>query len=403
MNDLPERIRVAAGATIYATGDRSDRAFLVLGGRVALGGHSAAFRRAGEVFGELALVDDRAREGTATALSDCDLLSFSASALAPGISELDPLLRVAIASIVARLSVVVAPLPDAVAQPAPPALLPLWTERVEEAREMLTFQHELRAGLARGELELFFQPIVHLASGWLAGFEALVRWRHPGRGLLLPGEFIPLAEKAGLIGEVTTFCLREVGRRFPSLRSAAGAGRTPTEPLFVTVNITASDLAHEAFAASAVMLLGEGGVEPEEVRLEITESVLMTDVERCARTMRNCQDQGFLIAIDDFGIGYSSLHMLSSLPLSILKMDRSFCATAAASEAGQTVIAAILRLGHELKLRIVAEGIETTQQAALLRTLDCDYGQGFLFGGPLDHARALLLAAGRNDQIAPAA
>lgn len=389
----PDRMAVEAGRVIYQKGAAAAEAYLVLDGTVELHGEGPhpLRRKAGELFGDLALVDDAVHRDTAVASTDCTLLVITGDALALRLAGADPLLQIAFGTLAARYS-------EAVAATRPgggprPAVLSFWGAQAQAAHEVLSFEHELRAGLDRGELMLFYQPIVRLATGQLAGFEALVRWQHPRRGLLAPGDFIALAEASGVISDITMFALGRVGAEFPGLQEAAKRNGAGAERLFVSVNVTSLDLERSAFAARAVSILCDAGVAPEDVKLEVTESILMEDAERCAETLRHCRDQGMGIAIDDFGTGYSSLHYLNALPITALKMDRSFCGSMLSDGAGRTIASAILHLGRDLGLSVIAEGIETVAQSERLRDMRCDFGQGYLFSPPLSRARALDLIA----------
>ena len=389
MSRSPARLSVEAGRVIYEQGAAPEAAYLVLTGTVELqrAGLAPLGRTAGEMFGERALVDDSDRQDTAVARTDCTLLAVTSDHLTDRLAGADPLLRIAVGMLAARYSEAAG---HARQEPQPPpAVLPVWGAEARAAHEVLSFEHELRAGLERGELMLFYQPIVRLSTGRLAGFEALVRWQHPRRGLLGPADFIDLAEASGVISDITMFGLRRVGAEFPRLQEAAGRNPAHVERLFVSVNVSGIDLEQSAFAARAVSTLCDAGVAPEDVRLEVTESILMKDAKRCAETLRNCRDQGIGIAIDDFGTGYSSLHYLNALPITVLKMDRSFCRSMLSDAGGRTITGAILHLGRDLGLSVIAEGIETAAQSETLRAMGCDLGQGYLFSPPLSHARTL--------------
>ena len=258
-----------------------------------------------------------------------------------------------------------------------------WADHVAEASTLLASEHDLRRAIEDEELVLRFQPIVHLPTRRLAGFETLLRWQHPTEGLLPPERFIPLAESIGLISAVTAAVFRGVVREFPALAAAARAVAMPSDPpLFLTVNVSGADLQRPDFAAAIASVLTEGGIDPRAIRLEITESVFITDANTSTRTLQQCRDNGLQIAIDDFGTGYSSLNYLYALPVSTLKMDRSFAKSLLSDPVGRKVIGAILHLGGELNLDVVAEGIEAEGEAVMLTGMGCGYGQGYLFGRP---------------------
>jgi diguanylate cyclase len=249
----------------------------------------------------------------------------------------------------------------------------------------------LRRALLRGELELFFQPIVRLPTPRLAGFEALLRWRHPTRGLIPPGDFIPVAEASGLIVDITAWVLKEVGRTFPAILAAALRNVGPVERLFVSFNISGYDLSNDAFVQSMATMLETTGIGAGSLTIEVTESVLMKDPAKAVAALEACRRLGLAIAIDDFGTGFSSLSYLGTLPISTIKIDRSFVHSMIETPASRKIIQMILRLAEELGIPVVAEGVEDAHEARLLADLGCAFAQGYLFGKPLPLAPTLEL------------
>jgi EAL domain-containing protein (putative c-di-GMP-specific phosphodiesterase class I) len=241
---------------------------------------------------------------------------------------------------------------------------------------------ELRADLQRartgGQLELYYQPLVHLPDGGVTGVEALLRWHHPERGMLGPDTFIPLAEEMGLIVPIGRWVLREACRQGRQIQRLL-----PTEPaLSMSVNLSVKQLQHSDIAADVRDALAESGLPAASLTLEITETVLMTDTDIAVQRLSELKELGVRLAMDDFGTGYSSLSYLSRFPVDILKMDRSFLS----SEHDESGLAgAIIALGNSLSLDVVAEGIEQPEQIASLRELGCELGQGFLFAKPMNH------------------
>ncbi len=393
----PQRLVVTAGTRVYAAGDAADAAYLILSGRVELyvgeadGRRQLAVRADNDLFGELALIGDATRQASALALEDCDLLMITPDVISARIEAVDPLLRFCMSALLERYGELIDRTRRFAGQGQTAPGRSLWDGHKTVARDILAFDHELRGGIERGELDVHFQPIVRLVDRQLAGFETLVRWRHPRRGLLQPNDFIPMAEASGLISDITALCLRQVGRYFPSMKAAGGRRPADVGALFLSVNVTGVDLMQPAFAAKTVSVLCEAGVEPEDIRLEVTESILMEDADRCAQTLDRCRAQGFKIAIDDFGTGYSSLNYLNTLPVSALKMDRSFTLSLLNQTVGRKIIGAILQLGGELGLSVIAEGVEDEVQAAMLQAMGCEFGQGYLFGRAVDNQTTLAL------------
>ena len=251
----------------------------------------------------------------------------------------------------------------------------------ERVLERLELRAELQRAIEGRQFELHFQPVVRLLDGSVAGMEALVRWHHPTRGLMQPGQFIPLAEEMGLIVELGRWVLRESCKHAARLRATGEAGADFT----IAVNLSVKQLQHPDVVADVRAALLDSGIDPRMLVLEITETVLMADYELASRRLQQLKEIGVRIAMDDFGTGYSSLSYLSRFPVDILKMDRSFLGSNASPQA-EGLAAAIVALGESLKLEVVAEGIELSGQYQALRDLGCDLGQGFFIARPMDLA-----------------
>jgi diguanylate cyclase (GGDEF)-like protein len=240
----------------------------------------------------------------------------------------------------------------------------------------LAMTGELRRAIDGGELVVHYQPQVDLRTGVVRGAEALVRWRHPARGFLAPGVFLAAAEQGGLIRAVTTCVLEEA---LPQVRTWRDTGLE----LDLAVNVSGRDLVDSRFSQEIARLLAEHGVDPSWLELEITESVLLSDRVRTSRVLERLVDHGVRIAIDDFGVGYSSLGQLKNTPAQVLKIDRSFVSNMHSDRSDEAIVSSTIELGHHLGLEVVAEGIEDQDQLARLCASGCDVGQGYLLGRPL--------------------
>jgi predicted signal transduction protein with EAL and GGDEF domain len=258
----------------------------------------------------------------------------------------------------------------------------------------LQLEDDLRQATSRGELVVFYQPIVSLKDGRLSGFEALIRWQRPGFGLVAPGDFIPVAEETGLIVSIGTWVLREACRQM-----CAWHLQFPSDPpLTMAVNFSAKQFIQPNLLEQVVQVLRETGLDPGSLGVEFTESVAMQDADRTARILSKVKALGVHTSIDDFGTGYSSLSHLRRLPLDILKLDRSFVSEMEQSSENREIVHTIISLAHILGMHVVAEGVETVEQANQLRSLGCKYAQGYFFSKPMNQAGAeAFLGSGLRD------
>ena len=262
----------------------------------------------------------------------------------------------------------------------------------------LNLENDLRQAVQRGELRVHYQPIVILESGEVTGVEALVRWQHPARGLLPPVEFISIAEETGLIVPIGQWVLEQACRQVVAWR-AEFPGQAA---LMVSVNLSLRQFQQPKLVEQVSRALREAGLAPAWLKLEITESVIMRDVETTIKTLEQLKELGVQLAIDDFGTGYSSLAYLKRLPLDILKIDRGFIHGIGRNAEDTAIVRAIISMAQSLHLSVIGEGIETAEQAALLRGWACERGQGYLFGRPLDTANLSDLLRKTHGIIDPA-
>jgi len=238
---------------------------------------------------------------------------------------------------------------------------------------------DLRHAIDSNELELFYQPIVRMDTAQLGGFEALVRWNHPKRGLVFPADFIPVAEATGLIAPMTIEILRSGCKQFVDWEQRYGL---PTS-IMLSVNISVTHFADSGLVDQIKNIIHETGMRPSSLKLEITESAVVGDAENAIETLNRIKDTGVAISIDDFGTGYSSLSYLHRFPIDYLKVDRSFVGAMGDGSENREIVRTIIALAKSLKLEIIAEGIETKEQFRKLRRLGCQYGQGYLFSRPV--------------------
>src|SRR5687768_16629043 len=257
------------------------------------------------------------------------------------------------------------------------------SEMNERVNERLALEHALRRAIERREFVLHYQQRVDLRTGAIVGAEALVRWMHPEWGLVRPARFIPLAEETGLIVPIGEFVLREACRQ---ARAWLDEG---LDPGLVSVNLSARQFGYEGLVRQVSRVLEETQLDARHLEMELTESTVMHNVEVAIATLQGLKSLGISLSVDDFGTGYSSLAYLRNLPIDKLKIDRSFVRDiGAGTGANEGVLAqALISLGHNLHLQVVAEGVETDAQVRFLRKHQCDEGQGFFYGEPVEPAR----------------
>ena len=253
----------------------------------------------------------------------------------------------------------------------------------QRAVARLDTEMELRTAIDRDEFVLDYQPVVALGSGAIVGYEALLRWRHPVRGLVSPAEFIPLAEETGLIVPIGRWVLETACREaagWPTVR--ASGTELGSRALFISVNLSARQLADADLIADVSAVLERTGLAPERLTLELTESAMLDDADAAIGLLGRLRELGARIAVDDFGTGYSSLRYVQRFPIDVLKIDRSFVAGITGGGPEAAVARTLVQLGHALDIAIVAEGVEEPEQVELLRQLGCAYAQGYLLGRP---------------------
>ena len=262
--------------------------------------------------------------------------------------------------------------------------------------ERIAMESELRHAVERDELFLQFQPCVDAATLKTIGVEALVRWRHPERGLIPPDRFIPIADESGLIVDIGEGVLPQ------SCCQATGWHDQGYADLSVSVNVSAVQFAQPRLLDTVNRALADAGLQPQALTLEITESVIMHDAESAVGMLRALKHMGVRISIDDFGTGYSSLSYLKRFPIDILKIDKSFVHTLGINDEDTAIVHAIMALAKSLRLVTIAEGVETVRQVEMLQKAQCDLFQGFHFSQPLDIDRLTERLAGERPHLRPA-
>ena len=260
--------------------------------------------------------------------------------------------------------------------------------RVEDTRFMAMVS-ELHSAIQERQFRLHYQPIISLGTRTLSGFEALVRWEHPRRGLVSPDQFIPVAEDTGLIEPLGRWVLEEACRQMVEWQRE----HRQASPLDVSVNLSNKQFADEDLEGRVAKILADTGLQADRLKLEVTESAILENQDEAAKVLGRLKDHGVRVSLDDFGTGYSSFSYLCSLPYDTLKIDRSFVSRIGEEGENTDVIHAIIVLAHNLRMEVVAEGVENEIQAAQLKSMWCEYAQGFHFARPLPAAEASALIA----------
>lgn len=263
----------------------------------------------------------------------------------------------------------------------------------KHALEQLQLETEIRQSLERNEFCLHYQPIINLQTNDLAGFEALVRWNHPTRGMVSPMEFIPVAEETGLILPLGKWILQEACRQLCKWQKYNSLASS----LAVSINLSCKQFLQDDLAEQIIAMLEQTGLAPNRLKLEITESHILENMESSIAMMDRLRLLGIEISLDDFGTGYSSLSYLHRLPIDYLKIDRSFVGRMVENKENAEIVRTIIRLAQSLKMKVVAEGIETAEQLEQLKRLKCEYGQGYFFSKPLKASAAALINSTKVD------
>lgn len=250
----------------------------------------------------------------------------------------------------------------------------------QEAIQLLQLETDLRKAINQQEFQVYYQPIVALNTGKLAGFEALVRWNHPHRGFISPLDFIPIAEETGLITQIDTWVMREACQQLKIWQEQ----KLTQESLTISVNLSGRQFSQSNLIEQIDEIFQQTQLNPQSLKLEITESVLINNSESAMAIIQELKKRQIQLSLDDFGTGYSSLSYLHCFPINTLKIDKSFVNRMESSKENIGLVPAIMRMAHTMGINVIAEGIETSEQLAQLRALNCDFGQGYFFSKPVE-------------------
>lgn len=373
----PHRIHLKQGEVLFREGDPPSTAFLIESGALAIstfqnGEHLLlSTLDAGALVGEMAVIDEAPRTATATAMADCVLLPIDRAQIAERLAGTDPIIRSLLEGQLKRYRGALAAMQGKAVQEEEPdsqaEIIGIGKIRLES---------QLREALTNRSLDVRYQPLFHVPSNKIAGYEALVRWNHPERGQISPLEFIALAEETSLIIPVGEYVFDEACSAV-SRFIEAGANPSP----FIAVNVSARQLAHPGLIERIVARVDQAGVPRGSLKVEITESQAL-NYELVNKVIALCHDHGIKVALDDFGTGYSHLTHLHKLPFDTMKVDQAFTRAMLVDTRSMAIVEAIVRMGKAIDADIVVEGIETEEMLEALRRLECDYAQGYLIGKP---------------------
>ncbi len=399
------------GQMVFQEGEMGDCAYVIERGQVEISalraGHKIVLARLGpgQIFGEMALIDQEMRSATVTVLNEAHLIVVSREQLRKRIDSADTVVQLLMKTLITRFRSSQAGLIGALDDPDVTELAGEEDTHPSEGlnRAFLDFkhEHEIEEAIDKGEFIPVFQPIVDLGTGRTAGFETLVRWRHPTRGYVSPMEFVELAEASGSIRAIDLLVLRAAWEQLEKVRAAHGLSDGEDGP-FLSSNISGHHFSDTEIVREIRELLDGAGIHPKRMHLEITESVLIHDPEMALDILEQLKDLGVSIALDDFGTGYSSLSYLHRYPIDHLKIDRSFVARSTDSLRSLEIVRTIMSLAHTMRMNVVGEGVETDAHRDILVSMGCEYGQGYFFGKPLpveDMAERLRQEAGTHAAV----
>ena len=377
-----------SGEIIMRQGDKGDSAFIIEEGMVEIfierkegKIQTVGTRGPGTIIGEMAIVDDAPRTATVRAVKDCKLLEITRDDYSNRLKSSDPVLQMISQVILTRYRDTLTRaeiLHDNDTFPPPETMERDYTAQTD-VMESIKIGNEFQAALQNNQLQLYYQPIVSLTTGNVVGFEALMRWNHPEKGFISPGLFIPIVEKNGMIVEASRWALREACSALKRIESRIGR----EENLYMSVNFSSADFASENFLDHVYTILSETDVQARHVKLEITERLLIQQPDNAKESLELCRKAGMSIAIDDFGTGYSSLSYLYYFPIDTLKIDQSFIRAMSRESKSHELVKSIIDLGKNMNMSVIAEGVETIEEARMIQALGCDSVQGYYFARPM--------------------
>lgn len=388
------RRRLAAGECLFKEGDPGDYAYIVEEGEIEIVRQIGEERlilgtlKPGSIFGEISILDGRRRSASAIASQDSLLTLVTRDQVEERLQSADPIVQMLLLVVTRyfRLAMIRAKSQEAELELARSPLdhAVNLDQRITQAVDLIRMESDLRTAVDEQQFKLLYQPIIELATGDIAGFEALIRWQSPTRGFVRPDVFMPLAESTSLIVPIGQWVVEESARALKHLREKTG------KSLFMSINIASRQIEEPDFVEMLLEKITLVGIEPQQLKLEILErSLFNRDV--ALNWINKCRNQQFNLFLDDFGTGYSSLHYLNEYNLDGLKIDRSFVWGLGVNPQSPSICQAIINLSCSLGMVVVAEGVETAQQCEALKEMGCTLGQGYFFARPMPLEDAIAL------------
>jgi len=381
----------SAGHTIFKEGDLGDIAYLIERGAIRISSRRTgqekdfALLKEGDMLGEIALIDRRARTATATATEETTLIPISRDLVVSKLKQSDPLLSYILQVVVERWRESIGG--GALKTDAQIAEENEISNLKTFAIDQLKIAQSLSDAIDRDEFLMYYQPVVHLHNRQLAGFEALIRWSQPDMGFMSPVGFIGVAENTGLIVPMGRWILKTALNALAGFQAEMDAHHPGAPKLFMSINVSARQLQEPNEVETMIEIIQQSGVAPQRIKLEVTESALIGNPSVAAEALNKLKALDLLIAIDDFGTGYSSLNYLSQFPIDTLKIDQSFVFTMLAHEGSRRITKAIASMAHDLEMNCIAEGIEQEADIPVLQGMGVEYGQGYYFAKPYPQAQ----------------
>jgi len=376
------------GDIIMTQGMPGECAYIIESGKVEIflkddDGNERRFgtRSVGAMIGEMALVDNAKRTATIRAVEDCALLEISKDDFIRRLNKADPVIKMATQVILTRYRDLLAhtKIDKDNERISAAEVVEHMQAKQTQAVEHVKIANEFQDALGNGDISLHYQPIISLNTGEIDGFEALMRWNHSEKGFISPAVFIPVIEETGFIAKASQWAFKEACMALKRIEQHTNA----RSPLFMSVNFSSTDFTSESFIDDILHIIQANDLKPEQMHLEITERLLMSQTDTAKETLALCQKAGLGISIDDFGTGYSSLSYLHYFPIDTLKIDQSFVRDLLNDNNAQELVKSIVILAKNLGMNVIAEGVEHEEEGQRLHELGCENAQGYFYARPM--------------------